>query len=103
MKFNNSKTGRGRKTCRFFEQLDSVLGTRDVITVNAVCTAGTNESVRSGGVENSPPNVDPTHPKKRRDINDINNALLAIQERQDETMECFVSHVEQMEESERKV
>ena len=95
MKLNNSRSGRGRKTSRFFEKIDSVLGTRDVITMPAVCTAGSSEGVRSGDDENSPPNVGPIPPKKRRDINDT---LLAIQERQDETMERFVSYMEQMEE-----
>ena len=50
---NNSKSGHARMTCKSFEEIDSVLGTRDVVVIPAVKSSG--QPVHNTTVENTPP------------------------------------------------
>ena len=44
VKDNNGQTGRGRKTCRFYKELDSILGHRPASVPPALLDTGTNDS-----------------------------------------------------------
>ena len=44
MKDHNGETGRGRKTCKFFKELDSILGHRPASVPAALLNTGTGSS-----------------------------------------------------------
>ena len=122
VKANNRKSGRSRMTCNFFEEIDSVLGTRDVVVMPAVKSSG--QPVHNTTVENTPP-APVTHQSATEDATDevgrnerpieiqnrntrkrtkhdaataINNTILEMQERQDSFVESFFAKMEAMEE-----
>ena len=100
-------------TCNFFEEIDSVLGTRDDFTAGITTTSG--QPVHNTTVENTPPapvthrwrlqllidevrrNERPieiqnrnTHKRTKHDAaTAINNTILEMQERQDSFVESF--------------
>ena len=43
MKDNNGETGRGRKTCRFYRELDNILGHRPASVPAALLDTGTTD------------------------------------------------------------
>ena len=47
IKDNNNKTGRGRKTCKFYKELDRILGHRPALVPSALLDTGDFSSIHS--------------------------------------------------------
>ena len=88
--WNSKQTGGHRRQSFFYEEIDSVLGCRDVVALQHVAEAGTSEAVsaiESSGQEMSP-EARRDHKKKRR------RATAKEQDEEIEPIKSFVSGME---------
>ena len=89
--WNSKQTGGHRRQSVFYEEIDAVLGCRDVVTLQHVTEAGTSEAVpaatESAGQEMSPKARKDRKKKRKR----------ATAEEQDEELELIKSSMSEME------
>ena len=113
-KKNTFKNGYSRKTCKFFEEMESIMGTSDIVNIPALISAGKKrknshnieEENASSGNENeidADNEEDEPEPIKQKTIKSslaqgITIAIQNFQKTQGEQMERFLIRMEKMEE-----